>query len=292
MECEFEGGKFDDFIIQDPYLFPAAHGGRLVGLWCNGGLCGLLAVLIWLPWFRPKMKDRLKIKLCSWYAVLTSCGNALEALATCVLSENDGFALMLIARMVTITSLGPLLALANGLGEAIWPSKRWQDVWIVSILFLLGSLAGFLTLSLMLRDFGVLALGCTMALGFFYTGAVWLLTLLAIRERQPIAYTGVIAVILLAGSYIFLGLTDLTCGPPGHVDCYVHCFLGQGGTHYILWMAVVLGANGFLWMHFYDDQPRGAQIQWPKILTFRMFHPAATDAATVSVPEPSAATDA
>ena len=45
-------------------------------------------------------------------------------------------------------------------------------------------------------------------------------------------------------------------------------------------------------MHFYDDQPRGAQIQWPKILTFRMFHPAATDAATVSVPEPSAATDA
>ena len=89
MECEFEGGKFDDFIIQDPYLFPAAHGGRLVGLWCNGGLCGLLAVLIWLPWFRPKMKDRLKIKLCSRYAFLTSCGNSLEALATCVLSENE-----------------------------------------------------------------------------------------------------------------------------------------------------------------------------------------------------------
>ena len=144
--------------------------------------------------------------------------------------------MILIARMVTITSLGPLLASANGLGETIWPSKRWQNVWIMSILFLLASLAGFLTLLLMRRDFGLLILGCIMALGFFYTGAVWLLATWKLN-LQAIAYTGAGAAILLAGAYIFLGLTDLTCGPPGHVDCYAHCLLGQGGLHYILWMA-------------------------------------------------------
>ena len=109
-------------------------------------------------------------------------------------------------------------------------------MWIVSITFLLASLAGFLTLSLMLRDFGLLSLGCIMGLGFFYTAAVWLLAIWKLK-LQAIAFTGAAAVVLLAGSYIFLGLTDLTCGPPGHVDCYARCFLGQGGTHYILWMA-------------------------------------------------------
>ena len=89
MECKFEGGKFDDFIVQDPYVFPAAHSGKLVGLWCNGGLCGLLAFVMFLPWFRPKTKDCLKVKLCLWYAFLTSCGNSLEALATSILSENE-----------------------------------------------------------------------------------------------------------------------------------------------------------------------------------------------------------
>lgn len=36
MECKFEGGKFDDFIVQDPYLFLA--GGTLVqwrALWAS-----------------------------------------------------------------------------------------------------------------------------------------------------------------------------------------------------------------------------------------------------------------
>ena len=157
-------------------------------------------------------------------------------MAPCI--SQDGFALILIARMVTITSLGPLLASANGLGETIWPSKRWQDVWIVSILFLLASLAGFLTLSLMRRDFGLLALGCIMATGASYAGVVWLVAMYKAGFPGQAFQTaaGPMAATFLVGSYLFLGLTDRTCGPPGHADCYAHCVVTEGGLHYLIWM--------------------------------------------------------
>ena len=152
--------------------------------------------------------------------------------------SQDGFALILMARVVTITSLGPLLAAANGMGETIWPSKRWQEVWIVSIIFLLASLAGFLTLSLMLRDFGLLTLGCIMATGASYAGALWLVAMYKVKFPRFFGQNaaGPIAAGCLVGSYLFLGFADLTCGPPGHADCYARCFVPEGGLHYLIWM--------------------------------------------------------
>lgn len=90
MECTMDGGKNGDFIILDPYLFPAAHAVRLVGLWGNAASTALAAFMFWHPWFLPSA-FRLKGKLCFWYMLLTCVGSSVEALATTLLSENDAW---------------------------------------------------------------------------------------------------------------------------------------------------------------------------------------------------------
>lgn len=277
MECKIFKATDDyadeEIIIRDPYLFPRQHPVRSVAL---GGAAAVSLVFAFVLWSRccpPMKEDRLKLKLCFWYQCLAAFGSLLEVAATAFLSENDGFALILMARVVTITSLGPLLAAANGMGETIWPSKRWQEVWIVSIIFLLASLAGFLTLSLMLRDFGLLTLGCIMATGASYAGALWLVAMYKVKFPRFFGQNaaGPIAAGCLVGSYLFLGFADLTCGPPGHADCYARCFVPEGGLHYLIWMGAAMLAHCSIWLFLNEDEPL-LRIIWPKILTFRLFH--------------------
>lgn len=159
--------------------------------------------------------------------------------------SQDGFPMILIARMVTITSLAPLIASVNGVGEYLWPSKHWQNVWIMSFLLLLASIAGFISLSLVYRRLSLVFLAGIMGLGALYVEVGWVISVRktpkttepdSLCTMKGVYVNGPIAALLLLASYSFLGATDATCGPPGHEKCYRDCFLGQGGIHYLVWM--------------------------------------------------------
>ncbi|CAE7731031.1 unnamed protein product [Symbiodinium sp. CCMP2592] len=170
MECvyENEGGKLGDIIIRDPYLFPAAQTVRGVIHIAVAVLhTGVIVILACLFKGGPVT---LKRKICYFYLALAGIGSAVEGAATLIFTEKDGSAMALIARAITITSLGPLLVEANGMGESLWPSKHWESVWILSILYLLGSLAGFLTASSLSDTLSLLLLACFMGLGALYSG--------------------------------------------------------------------------------------------------------------------------
>lgn len=142
--------------------------------------------------------------------------------------------------MVLITSLGPLLVVVNGMGETTWASQHWAAIWILSISFLLGSVAAFLATSLLAPRVALLALAVIMSLGALYVTGVWILVIRKVGFQVQgflASSKGPIGALLLLPAYISLGVFDPMCGAQAHENCYEGCPGNNAGTHYLLWMS-------------------------------------------------------
>ena len=170
------------------------------------------------------------------FQMISALGNMLEALAATVFSENDGLPLIVLARMMIIVSLGPLITVSSCLVETIWPSKRWRDLWILCVFFMLGSLAGFGVACL--GAHGLIALACIMGFGLLYIASMWSVAAYSLQGDK----SGVVGAILPMASYILLAVTDPSCGPPGHATCYDQCFVGAG-MHYLIALPGMFGGT-------------------------------------------------
>jgi len=184
-------------------------------------LCGIL--LLAAPMARPPPFSRVWFRM-FWpgHLLLGAVGYALEGVAKERYAGQESTGILVAARLLIALSMDPLIGVFFCIGEGLLPDSPalWSRLWVLSGLFVLGSLVAVgVTTALAVRAFdtiiivvGLVTLAATITWG-------------AACARRP-SPAGVVKT--AAGSVILVALAILAaleprCGDAGYADCFARC---------------------------------------------------------------------
>lgn len=226
-------------------------------------MAAIAALLALIEWHFGRMHrnantamylQRLHLRLYITYFTLSGLGYLVEAIATTAFSQSSGFALFLLSRCLTTFSSAPLVGLVNGVGEAIWPSRRWQGIWVFSGVFVVGSVVLVILVASRAGEFALTVSASILGLVHVYAAVMW-----AIGACVFGCYgINCVAALILVLGLAALAVMDLSCGPAGHVECYEKCITFPGG-HYLLAFVPIFFAYTLLGMSHTDPPP---ELKW------------------------------
>ena len=188
------------------------------------------------------------------YFALSGLGYLVEAIATTVFSQRSGTLLFFISRILTTSSSAPLIGLVNGVGEAIWPSRRWQGIWIFSGVFLIASLTAVMVVASRAAAFSLTVVAVILGIVHIYAAVIWAIGAIFFAHYK----LNCVAALVLAVGLAALAVMYFDCGPAGHAKCYEKCITFPGG-HYLLASVPIFFAYTLLGMS-HTDPPK--ELMW------------------------------
>lgn len=255
-------GNAANVVILDPSFNAFTYPVKSICLYSMAVIAALLAFVEWhLGRISPNADTAPHLqKLHQWlyitYFALSGLGYLVEAIATTVFSQRSGFLLFLISSILTTSSSAPLIGLVNGVGEAIWPSRRWQGIWIFSGVFLVASLTAVMVVASRAGEFALTAVACILGIVHVYAAVIWAIGAFFFAHYK----LNCVAALVLAAGLAALAVMDFECGPAGHAKCYEKCITFPGG-HYLLAFVPIFFAYTLLGMS-HTDPPK--ELMWPE----------------------------
>lgn len=244
------------FNVFNAFTYPV----KSICLYSMAAIAALLALVEWhLGRISPNTDTARHLQhLHQWlyitYFALSGLGYLVEAIATAVFSQRSGFSLFLISRILSTSSSAPLIGLVNGVGEAIWPSRRWQGIWIFSGVFLVASLTAVMVVASRAGEFALTVVACILGVVHVYAAVIWAIGAFLFAHYK----LNCVAALVLAVGLAALAVMDFDCGPAGHAKCYEKCITFPGG-HYLLAFVPIFFAYTLLGMS-HTDPPK--ELTW------------------------------
>ncbi|CAE7376381.1 unnamed protein product [Symbiodinium natans] len=249
------------YFVQDPSVHAAAHHNSFLAF-CIGGAC--MWLMAFVVWYVP-VSAAPKLRLLAMIAFgLRGLGYVMEGLARIIWNETDNVPYVFSARIIVVLSLGIWILMANGLGEALWPSKRllWLSAWLTTPVLIATSIA----LLILFTEQRTLVFMCTTLLVDLYWASMWAATLIfpvpSLTRCAASLQAGMLAMAALVSA--LPAALEETCGAPAHVSCYKDCLLVGPGWHYLLWsffVSIFHAGN----VAFYLVDPAKVDVKWPPL---------------------------
>ena len=236
-----------------------------ISLFSIGGFALLLALLESHLGDKYGMHPAAEIQLLhrrlyTSYFLLSGLGYVVQGIASTV-PQSNGSALLMLSRLLAIASAAPLIVLVNGVGEAVWPSRRWRSVYFCWTILLFILSASIFILVAMAEELLVVTVSLSLAALHFYAAAIWTAGACAFAHYK----LNCAAALVFSACQVSFAALDPACGAYAHADCYRNCPT-LPGRHYLFALSPTFFSYCLMAMS-HTDAP--SELAWPEAFFFR-----------------------